>query len=103
MDLTERIMETKTAKYTPGPWRAIGERNWNEPRVSAIDPDTGRYSLVATVAWREGEHNANARLIAAAPQLYEALRALVEHVNPEGGSDEVAIQDARMVLSTVEV
>lgn len=73
-----------SAKFTPGPWEfELYEKG--EP----VRPDIWRIyggddSYEATIAelW-SGEHDnqANARLIAAAPELYKALRRIVE--NPE--------------------
>lgn len=67
--------------YTPGPWKAEG------PRVYA---DRKGGSLIATMAWFPGEEAANARLIAAAPELLEALRVLVENggIGPESMFDD---------------
>ena len=63
-------------KHTPGPWRA--NSSWIESpqmalRVAVIDwPKRGRAPK------SENEAKANARLIAAAPEMYEALNALLE-------------------------
>jgi hypothetical protein len=63
------------AKYTPGPWIVNPFNAWVElPGVNAP---------ICAMLWRtelrsEDETLANARLIAAAPELVETLRALVE-------------------------
>lgn len=71
--------------YTKGPWEILPERKTSEGRIWAI------------TAWVDGEHcgmvgmqncrivdvyslEGNARLIAAAPELYEACKALSEAV-----------------------
>lgn len=54
-------------KWTPGPWRISGKGT-----VRAGD------DWVGSVHWRNRE--ANARLIAAAPDLYEALQKLLDRV-----------------------
>ena len=75
-----------TQKHTPGPWTAAGpgirETAGKDPRIMVLHPDGVR--LIATT--HEGctrpdgatickdEQRANARLIAAAPELLEALR-----------------------------
>ena len=58
-----------SAGHTPGPWRASddGRVFWAEP----TGPNTARHTTLA----RECS-NANARLIAAAPELLAALEAL---------------------------
>ena len=66
--------ETKapTAKHTSGPWRIIGDHQDNrdvfadnELLATAYDMDTAEPKLVA---------EANARLIAAAPELLDVMR-----------------------------
>ncbi len=62
-------MKTAAPKFTPGPWCesvATGEEG---------DIYSGGATLVATV-----KHPADARLIAAAPELYEALRVLMASI-----------------------
>lgn len=49
------------AKHTPGPWRVNGQKSVRGPNLEYI----------ANANWKNGE--ANARLIAAAPDLLEAL------------------------------
>lgn len=74
------------SKHTPGPWIGAGP--------SFGDP-LPRYTTVIVTEWEESdnlvicelpfnhhddENEANARLIAAAPELLEALKALIENV-----------------------
>ena len=64
--------ETKQA-HTPGPWEVAGHSNYIRSRsggfaVAHAEELPGR-------EWYEGELNANAHLIAAAPELLAALRA----------------------------
>ena len=88
------------SKHTPGPWWI----DWNVSRLDIFSSDAA--TLVATLrrsALSEGideTAKANARLIAAAPELFEALRelyALVRGKAPSlledtsGGSDRVAM------------
>lgn len=54
--------------FTPAPWRVAGK--------GTIRTET---AWVASINWRNRE--ANARLIAAAPQLYEALSAAMAFIN----------------------
>ncbi len=65
------------SKHTPGPWRVweVSEEHWNICETE----DRARHSHFASVSvgncwWDEGK--ANARLIAAAPELLEALKLL---------------------------
>lgn len=67
------------SKFTPGPWRAIGiptgefQGNWD---IVANDESTA----LATVWNSFSTDDPNARLIAAAPTLYEACLAAVKGI-----------------------
>lgn len=67
----------RAAGFTPGPWKSDG--------CLVIAPGF----ILATVNWHSGyEHGvANARLMAAAPDLYEALSDLVEIIERAGISN----------------
>lgn len=62
---------TTEAKYSPGPWRYIGPNSLYPSRVMVAAAEDGIeiYNVPLTE-----ETAANARLIAAAPELLEALR-----------------------------
>jgi hypothetical protein len=71
-------------KWTPGPWEVVEPTaiDYRAPLVYGAD----RQSLVAGAesggpirAVSASEARANARLIAAAPELYQALSALLRH------------------------
>jgi hypothetical protein len=90
-------METTTGgvemaeKHTPGPWKAwhfLGA-GWQISTADHADDETRTgYGNVGGVAWHSGlsfggpdrfeRAKANAHLIAAAPDMYEALEALLE-------------------------
>lgn len=64
-----------SAKHTPGPWSFIASPNcWSVLQVGS----SGRWVIAGGTAWaipgRQSEAEANARLIAAAPDLLEWLR-----------------------------
>ena len=71
------------SNYTPGPWKAahaIQDDAAARYIWSATDRATGHRELVATIPYAEGDHiNADARLIAAAPDLLAALQTIVEN------------------------
>ncbi len=87
------------SKHTPGPWKVIRDGNDLSVR-SANSRDTGKITHLDIAenigGLRPGpdftdrsEAKANARLIAAAPDLLEALQRLVKAVDPEStGWDE---------------
>ena len=92
------------AKHTPGPWE---NHKWNceEHQISAkggtIALVSHSHSLVS-----EAEADANARLIAAAPDMLEALRAclgdLSDIVRAEGGDESPAMIQARAAILQAE-
>ena len=81
-------MTTQVSKHTPGPWRVykssilsaanykrMAEGNWNVQALAyTVGNDDATYD--------GGEVYANARLIAAAPALLEALQSMVWYAEP---------------------
>lgn len=101
------------AKHTPGPW-TVGTMVNNDGGVSIVS-DEDRVCSVDAIGdfprgkgWKheDAERDANARLIAAAPDLLEALRYLVMHCKGldrfEGNPINEAIRAAREVLAKAE-
>lgn len=83
-------MKNKKEKFTPGPWRVIGKK-YVESTVS---------QLVASMVVLKGKDlkqedenaaiaEANAHLIAAAPEMFEALERLVGVLQSEYASSEL--------------
>jgi hypothetical protein len=70
------------AKHTPGPWVVIPRGESSGKSVATIEPkpesmETTNYWTVADVNGLRAEWEANLRLIAAAPELLEALQGVV--------------------------
>ena len=82
------------SKHTPGPWYNSDLR---KGRMVFAKTDTRLVADCSDISVRtEGEEQANARLIAAAPELLEALEYLMKHDNSEGWSNaRAAIAKAR--------
>lgn len=82
-------------KHTAGPWKVewatIQGGEGHTIHDSTNDPELGRIASVYFHDDAEGETNANARLIAAAPSLLEALQMIVVL----SGSDTASVK-ARM-------
>lgn len=85
-------MSTKEAKPTPGPWRQGSLRGYNACTIFA-DADSESiatvygipiHTQVGDVSERYAEGMANARLIAASPDLLEALKGLLSACDEEG-------------------
>ena len=64
-------------KHTPGPWKHQGVAAYANGATIAVA--TGLHSI-ATIQERLAEQEANAKLIAAAPELLAALQTLCEDV-----------------------
>lgn len=75
---------SESKKFTPGPWVIIpGGDEWSQGRIATIEPAPEtmtevNYWTVAEVNNRRHESAANALLIAAAPDLLEALENLLK-------------------------
>lgn len=79
------------SKHTPGPWN-VGHEDENTGEIEVISDGRPYVCLVLPGAIDEVTP-ANARLIAAAPELLEALQRLVDAVDPEstGWGEAVAV------------
>ena len=76
---------------TPGPWFARNTHINGMEGQRNIDTADGRQICWTTRGWQVKEALANARLIASAPTLLEALEALVEDLLENQGIDAEAI------------
>lgn len=67
-------------KHTPGPWHV----------ANGVQIRSARDQIAKVWSMRNGEGNANARLIAAAPELLASLQVLVENggIGPESMFDD---------------
>jgi hypothetical protein len=81
--VSECESETTTAKHTPGPWKLRGHRDDQSGRTISTISTAGGAELLTFPQHVCGrtfpELYANARLIAAAPELLEALERLAEY------------------------
>lgn len=102
-------------EHTPGPWFAVSERLYQgKHHVAGRGPvvkASGRPRTIAEVYrattqdGREKEAEANARLIAAAPELYEALQDCVALLSGEvSGAAQVnsILRESRAAIAKVE-
>lgn len=71
-------------KHTPGPWAAIIDPNHLTHRVDGQHPEhSGPIASVHVTVENERQDEANAKLIAAAPKMLEALQAIAARINGE--------------------
>ena len=92
--------------FTPGPWHVseLDGRTVGPVRVLRADGDVPQLQAVARVMDRTGEWQANARLIAAAPELLQALRDLVddyEAILGDGLTAETAPAELRTARAAI--
>lgn len=87
--------------FTPGPWEIIGHSDDDECRIrqtESVKHGKGFYSEITIC--EQINRMGNAHLIAAAPELLEALEGMVEYF-PEGHSDGecFSVEKARSVIA----
>lgn len=89
------------SEYTSGPWRYQEEESYYPglgPNIEyQIYTESGLYANPATC-----RNEANARLVAASPELYEALRGIMDHFAHGGTMQMAPWLIARSALNKVE-
>ena len=88
-------------KFTKGKWEAVCDLVGEYPYYVMAN-SKGKYHQVAFI-----DTDANARLIAAAPELYEVLRRVLEEIPIIAGDSRhdalsYAISDARQLLERID-
>jgi hypothetical protein len=69
-------------KHTPGPWHVVEKAEHKGKGILHIVEEGGNsYWEIATLMTHDAELEANARLIAAAPELLEALEEIVTELH----------------------
>ena len=93
--------------HTPGPWEALNEGTSNDNFVTSIYSEGYKGLLIARCN-QNANHFEDAKLIAAAPELYSSLKKLVERLDANGGIGEYkggpafVMKFARAALEKVE-
>lgn len=95
------------SKHTPGPWTLDGPVGFADPdRGAMVYAPHGNGHLVATIEYQYAESNrANARLIAAAPDLLAVCKWILEPDDPIGSNAEfkhLATEKACAAIAKVE-
>ena len=98
---------SESNKFTPGPWVIIpGGDEWSQGRIATIEPAPEtmieiNYWTIAEVNNRRHESSANASLIAAAPDLLEALEQMADEYGTAGDGwprNNKVLRDARAAI-----
>ena len=92
---------THTAKHTPGPLKAVQIIIENSPCTWAVQRKNIREQWGKPSVATYIDNEADARLFAAAPAMYEALSTLVELLD-ERGLYPLNVDDARRALAQAE-
>ena len=85
------------SKHTPGPWRAVFDMDERGAEVETFSRGFAEGSV--------GICNCNvedARIIAAAPEMYRLLRYLLDHSNAKALLSDGYVEDLQAVLATVD-
>lgn len=88
-------------KHTRGPWVAVPD--WTYDRLEIRDKDGRRIAIcMRDFPMSAAEHDANARLIAAAPELLAALEAAREFISDGMAMGFVWMSEDEDVLEVIE-
>lgn len=106
---------TRTTEHTPGPWQVNDSTENDDDTTLTIFAPADEVEIATMSAYENGcecfsEIRANSHLIAAAPVMYEALKAIVGQQRPNRwgyDSAEIALDDewrdqARAALAQAE-
>jgi hypothetical protein len=98
---------SKEMKHTPGPWYVdpirISPSATIHIRSNAYAEIPGEFMPIADVraGVHVGEDEANARLIAAAPELLAALKSLTAHLGPDGYIPQAGEHATKQALAAI--
>lgn len=83
--------------HTPGPWRLVSPGQAGNPRPAVVVGDRLRIIVDHAEDW--GDPTPDARLVAAAPDMYKVLKKIVT-LEWDGAAD--VINEAITILNTIE-
>lgn len=94
------------SKHTPGPWRIVRARGASKAAINGaqIRTEAGLHiTSITHVADKPiSQKAADARLIAAAPEMLEALRMVVRHLHAPGGDGYEELLAAERAIAKAE-
>ena len=76
-----------TTQHTPGPWKGVYSEYGEEIWFGGND-GPGMWEIEGAEAYLPGDHDEQARLIAAAPDMLEALRAIATYMRGDLTADD---------------
>lgn len=84
--------------HTPGPWRVVHTADDR----TFIDTEESNDSFIAQVDRNAPEYEDNAQLIAAAPELLEALKRIIEWDDTGCDPSRAVLRAARAIIAKAE-
>src|SRR5215813_7422945 len=90
------------SKHTPGPWAVYRHDGSNRLDIMAADGDGEGGWIAHDISSPGTEREANARLIAAAPEMLEALREVTKQLAWYAGHKPELTERARALLARVD-
>lgn len=111
IEVNDRDRDTKGG-YTPGPWKA-GEPQWRRYGPPYKIPISGPHGTIANVLthesiqWypleqRDPQPNANAKLIAEAPEMFQVIKRLAEPGWFGESELKMLIQECRRIVQKLD-
>ncbi len=92
-------------KFTPGPWEALTDFETFDIGTHNYMPETGGHPMICNVNGYKGftyeQRKANARLIAAAPEMYEVLKDILFIFRPMTLRADELVEKAKSLLNKI--
>ena len=86
-------------QHTPGPWSVEIDHHNNAPEYIRAYADGEMYDLASVLCDETGNATANARLIAAAPDLLAALEACLQRLDSH---DDQSVPECLVALAAIK-
>ena len=94
------------SKHTPGPWRIVRARGASKAAINGAQIRTEAGLQIASITHVAdkpiSQKEADAHLIAAAPEMYEALREFLDEFTTSGPKRNAAIEKCRAAIAKAE-
>ena len=95
-------MTTTNATHTPGPWQSMHAGNANDEHARTIRSYGGAWIADVLRQGTEADRAANARLIAAAPDLLAALQHVFDAAEDGGDMNDIDWDMLRAAIARAE-
>jgi len=96
-----RSLKERVVNYTKGEWKIVPMPEMNSNRIMSYSPEYFR-EVIADVFGLNGSDAANAQLIAAAPDMYEAAKVALHWLDGVRKGDTVMADFLRQAIAKAE-